>query len=100
MDHDQRFKELLREFVWELIELFLPSLSARLAENVVEWQTQEVFTNPPLGVVRRVDLLALLKERVGEKTLERLLHLEVESAGSLGEVRKKLGYYYPALRTK
>jgi hypothetical protein len=99
VDHDQRFKEMLREFVWELIELFLPPLAARLTRQI-EWQSQEVFTNPPLGLVRRVDLLAQLTERAGEATAERLLHLEVESAGSLGEVRKKIGYYYPALRTK
>jgi hypothetical protein len=99
MDHDQRFKEVLREFIWELAALFLPWLGARLTREI-EWQSQEVFTNPPLGLVRRVDLLAQVRERIDEKTEDRLLHLEVESAGSLGEVRKKLGYYYPALRTK
>ena len=99
VDHDQRFKEMLREFVWELLALSLPSLAGRLTGQL-EWQSQEVFTNPPLGLVRRVDLLAQVVERIDERTAERLLHLEVESAGSLGEVRKKIGYYYPALRTK
>jgi hypothetical protein len=101
VDHDQRFKEMLREFLWELIELFLPWLAVRLAQRAAQWQPQEVFTNPPLGQVRRVDLLALVRERIDPDTTdERLLHLEVESAGSLSEVRKKIGYYYPALRTR
>jgi hypothetical protein len=101
VDHDQRFKELLREFLRELLALFLPWLAARLAAKEVQWQSQEVFTNPPLGLVRRVDLLAIVTERLDEdKTAERLLHLEVESATSLTDVRKKIGYYYPGLRTK
>jgi hypothetical protein len=101
MDHDQRFKELLREFWWELLLLFLPWLAQRLALRNIDWQPQEVFTNPPLGLVRRVDLLALLRERIdSDHTRERVLHLEVESARSLTEVRNKLGYYYPGLRTK
>jgi hypothetical protein len=101
VDHDQRFKEMLREFFRELLALFLPWLAARLTANKVQWQSQEVFTNPPLGLVRRVDLLALLSERLDtEKTGERLLHLEVESASSLTDVRKKIGYYYPGIRTR
>jgi hypothetical protein len=92
VDHDQRFKEMLREFLRELLTLFLPWLASRLATSEPQWQSQEIFTNPPLGLVRRLDLLALLSER--------LLHLEVESATSLTEVRKKIGYYYPGIRTK
>ncbi len=101
MDHDQRFKEMLSAFLRELLALFLPGLAPRLDAGAAQWQPQEVFTNPPLGLVRRVDLLALVTERLDEKkTRERLLHLEVESAASLTEVRKKIGYYYPAIRTK
>jgi hypothetical protein len=101
VDHDQRFKEMLREFFRELLALFLPWLASRLATSEVQWQSQEVFTNPPLGLVRRVDLVAIVLEQIeAEKTRERLLHLEVESADSLTEVRKKIGYYYPGLRTK
>jgi hypothetical protein len=101
VDHDQRFKEMLREFLAELLALFLPWLAERWEDTTVEWQPQEVFTNPPLGLVKRVDLLALLRQRLDEKTLrEQLLHLEVESAASLTDVRKKIGYYYPGLRTK
>jgi hypothetical protein len=101
VDHDQRFKEMLREFLQELLALFLPWLAARLASPEVSWQPQELFTNPPLGLVRRVDLLGILSERLeGDKTGERLLHLEVESATSLTEVRKKIGFYYPIIRTQ
>lgn len=100
IDHDQRFKELLREFVWELLELYFPWLAIRLVRGL-EWQPTEVFTNPPLGLVRRLDLLALVKQPLAQdKTQERLLHLEVESADSLTEVRKKIGYYYPGIRGK
>jgi hypothetical protein len=101
MDHDQHFKEMLREFLGELLALFLPWLAARLGSNEVDWQPQELFTNPPFGLVRRVDLLGIVRERMdAERTTERLLHLEVESAASLTDARKKIGYYYPAIRTK
>jgi hypothetical protein len=101
VDHDQRFKELLREFLHELLALFLPWLAARLPTRDVEWQPQEVFTNPPFGLVRRLDLLAIVRERLDEKKVgERLLHLEIESATSLTDVRKKIGYYYPFIRTR
>ena len=101
IDHDQRFKELLREFAREAVSLFLPDLHLRLSSSEMRWQSQDVSTNPPLGLVRRVDLLALVDEtRADETTGERVLHLEVESAESLTEVRKKIAYYYPALRTK
>ena len=101
VDHDQRFKEMLREFVRELLRLYWPSLSARFASDAVQWQSQEVFTNPPLGQVRRVDLLAIVTEHPDAKTTrDSILHIEVESANSLTEVRKKIGYYYPGIRTK
>jgi hypothetical protein len=101
IDHDQRFKELLREFLRELLALFLPWLAERLADGTVDWQPQEVFTNPPTGSVRHLDLLALLHRRIDEvKVWEQLLHLEIESATSLTEVRKKIGSYYPAIRTR
>lgn len=96
-DHDQRMKELLREFFWELLTLFLPWLARRLVRDKLEWQKQELFTNPPLGLVRRLDLLALVEELTGKG---RLLNVEVESANSLTDVRKKVGQYYPFLRTQ
>ena len=101
IDHDQRFKEMLREFLKELLALFLPWLAARLATSEVNWQSQELFTNPPFGLVRRVDLLGIVQERVEEEKIrERVLHLEIESATSLTDVRKKIGYYYPNIRSK
>ncbi len=101
IDHDQRFKEMLREFLKELLALFLPWLVVRMATSEVNWQSQELFTNPPFGLVRRVDLLGIVKERLDEEKIrERVLHLEIESATSLTEVRKKIGYYYPNIRSK
>jgi hypothetical protein len=102
IDHDQRFKEMLREFLAELVALFLPWLAQRWDQTTVDWQPQEVFSNPPSGQVWRLDLLALLHRPLGEgKRWEQLVHLEVESAASLTEVRKKLGArYYPAIRNQ
>lgn len=100
VDHDQRFKEMLREFVRELVTLFLTELAKRWLGKA-EWLPQEVFTNPPLGLVKRVDLLGRVTEQLDAlTTTDSLLHVEVESADSLTEVRKKIACYYPILRTQ
>ena len=61
-DHDQRFKEMLREFVAEFLALFFPALAARLLAREADWRPGELFANPPAGLVRRVDLLAVVPE--------------------------------------
>lgn len=95
MDHDQRFKELIREFVLELLAIFLPVLARQLVGCKVRWLPTEVFTNPPTGQVSTVDMLGMVENAQGTEL--RVLHLEAESASSLTEVRRKIGLYLPTL---
>lgn len=61
--------------------MFLPDWAERFDLSHVEWLDQEVFPDPPEGILRRLDLLAKLdtRESVDDKWLA-LLHIEVDSA--------------------
>jgi hypothetical protein len=63
VDHDQRFKEMLREFFREFIELFFPAWVERIEFESLEWMTQEVFPDPPQGDRYAIDLLAKVRVR-------------------------------------
>lgn len=56
-DHDQRFKVLLREFFAEFFQLFFPDWAARFDFTQVLWLDKEVFTDPPQGQRRYLDLI-------------------------------------------
>ena len=57
-EHDQRFKALLKLFFPNFVQLFFAGLSRRLDLNQVQWLEQELFSDPPLGDKKAVDLLA------------------------------------------
>src|SRR5690242_5275282 len=86
-DHDQRLKVLLRELFEEFFRLFYPAWAERFDFTQVEWLDKEVFTDPPQGERRYLDLLARLPVRQpvvlpGAPVAEHwiiLVHLEVES---------------------
>ena len=86
VDHDQRFKILLREFFREFFELFFPKYAALFDFSQIEWLDKEVFTDPPTGKRRYLDLLAkiplrqaLAGQRPGEaNALLALIHVEIE----------------------
>jgi hypothetical protein len=107
-DHDQRFKELLQEFIREFFLLFFPDWERRLDFARVEWLTQEVFLEPPQGERRYVDLLAKLPTREavpeqrpgeGERWLA-LIHVEVESEDSVRPQRPRMHELYGILRRR
>ncbi len=49
IDHDQRFKSLLKAFFAEFFQVFFPEWADRFDFSRVEWLEQEVFTDPPRG---------------------------------------------------
>lgn len=57
MDHDQFFKHLMKLFLRQFFELFYPQWIGKLDLDHVEWLEQEVFSDPPKGERRVVDLL-------------------------------------------
>ncbi|MDX1935399.1 MAG: DUF4351 domain-containing protein [Capsulimonadales bacterium] len=100
MPHDQLFKELLRAFFREFLELFLPEVAAQLRFDTVRFLEQEVFTDFPDGEARRADTLAETETLGGEEEIV-LFHVEVEQQRR-AVFRARMWQYYVLLteRTK
>ena len=105
MDHDQRFKVLLQEFLREFIELFFPEIARRLDFTEVTWLDKEAFLDLPRGAKRVLDLVARLKTREpvlgqpareGGETLA-LIHIEVEGEDTVAPLRADMYHYYEVL---
>jgi len=77
MDHDRLFKELLRTFFIEFIELFLPKVAAFIERDSLEFLDKEVFTDVTAGDRHEVDLLA--KVRFRGRPAFFLIHVETQS---------------------
>ena len=105
-DHDQRFKSLLREFFAEFFVLFFPQWAERLDSATIEWLDKEVFTDPPEGQRRFLDLVLKLKTRQpipGQRPGEpegtiALIHVEIEREDSVQPLRARMYEYYEMLR--
>lgn len=105
-DHDQRFKELLREFFPEFLELVVPEWVAQFDPSSVEWLDQELFTDPPQGDVRYVDLVAKVHSRQPaspeQDAMEGpwlcLIHIEIEAADRVEPLRGRVYSYSRGLR--
>src|SRR4051794_7565177 len=97
MDHDRLFKELLRTFFVEFIELFLPEVAAYLDPASVEFLDKEVFTDVTAGERHEVDLL--VKARFKGKPAFFLIHVEHQAAAAPGwhPVGKRLFRYFARL---
>jgi hypothetical protein len=104
MDHDQRFKELLREFFAEFFALFFPAWANRFDFGQIEWLDKELFSDPPEGERRYLDLLARVPVRKALTSAGQhdawlaLLHVEIESAEAVTALRPRMGDYYFTLR--
>jgi len=82
MDHDQRFKTLIREFFADFLRLFFAAWAARLDLSGVEWLDQEVFPDPPEGTRHALDLVVRVpvsSELVASAARILLVHIEIES---------------------
>jgi hypothetical protein len=98
MDHDQRFKVLVRHFPGPFLALVLPEWAERFALPTLEWLQQEQFLDPPQGQRRvvdlaaRVDLLNPLPARQPDRAPYRqaVLHVEVEAAETTEGLRAAL----------
>lgn len=106
MDHDQRFKVLLTEFFSEFFQLFFLTWWERFDFTRVEWLQQEMFTDPPQGERRILDLVAKLPTRPGvpgqrpgeAESWIALVHVEIESRDSVQPVRLRMYETYEHLR--
>jgi hypothetical protein len=105
-DHDQLFKELLKEFFPDFFRLFFPVWAEQFDFTQVEWLDKEVFPDPPQGERRTLDLLAKLPCRVPPVTGKEsgpwlaLIHIEVESPESVAAFRPRMFAYFGHVRAK
>jgi len=57
--HDRLFKELLKTFFVEFLELFFPSLLAEIDTSYLEFLDKEIFTELTSGDDYRADTILL-----------------------------------------
>ena len=102
MDHDQRFKTLIREFFAEFLILFFANWTKHLETSAAEWLDKELFSNPPDGPLHVLDLVARvpIRHAAGDDNLtERkpsivLIHIEIESPDRTTAIKPRLPSYY------
>ena len=97
IDHDQLFKTVIREFFPDFLRLFLPALAPAFDLSKVLWRDKELFAVPPDGPRHVLDLVAELTRLDGDTSLA-LIHIEIESADSVGDIERRLPDYYFHLR--
>ncbi len=107
LDHDQRFKELLKEFFAEFLNLFFTEWAAKFDLTQVEWLDGELFPNPPGGTKHLVDLVAKLNTFQPIETgsgpasqMLALVHVEIESATRTTSLKPRFPRYYNQLRDR
>ncbi len=108
MNHDQRLKTVVKEFLPEFFQLFFPAWVTVFDFSRVEWLEQELFPDPPDGKRRVADLVAQLPTlkpiRTSAETTERhfiaLIHLELEANDSVAVMRRRMHRYYSGFRDR
>ncbi len=108
MDHDQRFKVLIREFFPQFMELFLPKWAEEFDFASTEWLDKEVLPDPPEGERHILDLVAKIRtvvnltSRTSDTADEWLamVHVEIEAEDRTTRLKPRLPRYYHHLRDK
>ncbi len=98
MGHDQLFKEILRGFFREFLELFFPDVAGRLDFDSLGFPNREVFTAFPEGQRREPDVVAELRTRSGEPEIV-VVHVEVQ-ADVRGDLGRRMLEYYSLLKAQ
>jgi len=78
MGHDQLFKEFLRAFLPDFLELFWPDAAVRLNFGTLRFLDKELFTDFPEGSQREADVVAQVETVDGEPEIL-LVHIEVQA---------------------
>ena len=106
MDHDQRFKTLIREFFAEFLILFFAKWTEHLDASTVEWLDKELFPNPPEGSMHVLDLVAKVPFRQSSSNSANvkpslvLIQIEIESPDRTTAIKPRLPSYYRYLCDK
>lgn len=97
MEHDRLFKELLRTFFYEFLELFLPKVARYVDRTHLEFLDKEVFTDVTTGQRHEADLV--VKTRFQGKGAYFLVHVE-HQASKQGRFPKRMFSYFARLYEK
>ena len=88
MGHDQLFKEFLRAFFRDFLELFCPDIAARLDFGTVRFLEKELFTDFPEGSLREADVVAEVDTQDGIEGL--VLVLPAAGQRDIGDASLRL----------
>ena len=86
--HDQLWKDLIQAFPADFVRLAGPDLAARLLGRI-EFEPAEAHSGAQRGKERRLDLIAWVKSREGERAL---LHVEIELQFRTATAARLLAY--------
>lgn len=108
MDHDQRFKILLQTFFADFMRLFFCRWAERFDLDSLEWIETEIFSDPPEGARRQLDLVVRIRTRENVPGIQpedpnrwlALIHVEIESPDRTTAIKPRLPRYYVHLREK
>lgn len=106
-DHDQRFKELLKEFFADFLHLFFGQFARRFDLTHIDWLDKELFDDPPDGAKHVVDLVAKVRatEPIDPTATDpaawlALVHVEIESPDRTTLLKPRFPGYYFRLRSR
>ena len=91
LDHDRLFKELLRVFFVEFLDLFFPEILQDIDKNSITFLDKEIFVDVTSGEKHEVDLVAKVKF-LGKDAFF-LVHLENQSEARGGFNRRMFRYF-------
>jgi hypothetical protein len=94
--HDRLFKEFLRRFLPQFLQLFFPEQAARLNFSTLRFMDKELVINFPKQALRISDLVAEVQTWQGE-TETILVHVEVEGRDKR-TLPQRMSEYYVLLR--
>ena len=98
MRHDQYWKTILRTFLREFMELFLPDEASGLDFSSVSDVERQLFTDLPEGRMREPDLA--LEVRSPEREAEVIvIHIEIQHRRG-ADVPRRMWEYYSLLRLR
>jgi hypothetical protein len=104
-DHDQRFKQAVREFFPDFLRLAQPDRADAFDCTALEWLDQEQFLDPPQGQRVLLDMVARLNltrpaagQRAGPWLV--LVNVEVESEDRIAHLRERIYRYWHVLRVR
>jgi hypothetical protein len=96
-DYDQTFKKSLQLCLHDFLRFAVPKIAPHLDAERAQWLEKEIFVDPPKGSRRHADLVAKLPVKESTELSLVLVHIEIESADSATDIRRRMFDYYYGL---